>query len=130
MFATRGQLKKLLTHRYIVFILVTIYHPMVALQRRLYPIHLMKRKEIDILQLTIIIAAGSLVTTVYYTPLLFQFTRGDGALVAGVRLLPFLGGIIFFSILNGALMPRMGYYMPWYVFGTALILTGSSVMDT
>lgn len=114
----------------IVFIVVTIYHPMVILQQRLYPMHLHRHKEIDILQLAIIMAAGSLVTTLYYTPLLFQFTRGDGALMAGVRLLPFLGGIILFSILNGALMPRLGYYMPWYVSGTAMILAGSSIMAT
>jgi MFS family permease len=112
----------------IVFLLVTIYHPMVSLQDRLYPIHLMKRLELDILQFEILVAAGCMVTTLYYIPLLFQFTRGDGPLMAGVRLLPFLGGQIFFSILNGALMPRLGYYMPWYVFGFAMILTGTSLM--
>lgn len=112
----------------VAFILVSVYHPVIDVQRRLYPIHLMKRMELNILQYAIFVAAGSMVTTLYYTPLLFQFTRGDGPLMAGVRLLPFLGGMIFFSVLNGALMPRLGYYMPWYILGNALILIGSSLM--
>jgi MFS family permease len=113
----------------IVYILVTIHHPTVALEHRLYPIHLMKRLELNILQFAIFVAAGSMVRTLYYTPLLFQFTRGDGSLMAGVRLLPFLGGMVFFSTLNGALMPRFGYYMPWYVLGTALTTVGAALMS-
>ncbi|KAI1660857.1 MFS general substrate transporter [Daldinia decipiens] len=114
----------------IVFILVTVYHPTIPLKDRLFPLHLMKSIELNILQYALFAAAGTMVTTLYYTPLLFQFTRNDGALTAGVRLLPFLGGMIFFSVLNGALMPRLGYHMPWYVLGTALMLVGSSLMIT
>ncbi|KAI0879968.1 MFS general substrate transporter [Annulohypoxylon maeteangense] len=114
----------------IAFVLITVYHPKIPIENRLYPIHLMKNWELNILQFAIFVAAGSMVTTLYYTPLLFQFTRNDGALMAGVRLLPFLGGMVFFSVLNGALMPKLGYYMPWYVLGTALILVGSTLMYT
>ncbi|KAI1771731.1 major facilitator superfamily domain-containing protein [Hypoxylon cercidicola] len=114
----------------IVFILVSIYHPFVSLQYRLYPVHLVKRLELSILQFAILVNAGAMVTTLYYTPLIFQFTRGDGPLIAGVRLLPFLGGMIFFSVLNGFFMPKIGYHMPWYVLGCALILIGSSLMST
>ncbi|KAI1470394.1 MFS general substrate transporter [Daldinia caldariorum] len=114
----------------IAFILITIYHPTVPRKDRLYPLHLMKSLELNILHYALFAAAGTMVTTLYYTPLLFQFTRNDGALMAGVRLLPFLGGMIFFSVLNGVLMPRLGYHMPWYVLGTALMLIGSSLMVT
>ncbi|KAI1474602.1 MFS general substrate transporter [Daldinia eschscholtzii] len=114
----------------IAFILITIYHPTVPFKDRLYPLHMMKSIELNILHYAIFAAAGTMVTTLYYTPLLFQFTRNDGALMAGVRLLPFLGGMIFFSVLNGFFMPRLGYHMPWYVLGTALMLIGSSLMVT
>jgi hypothetical protein len=112
----------------IVFLLVTIYHPIVTLEDRLYPLHLMKRLELDMLQLAMFVAAGCMVTTLYYTPLLFQFTRNDGPFTAAIRLLPFLCGMIFFSVLNGVMMARLGYHMPWYVFGTAMILTGSALL--
>ncbi|KAK9783491.1 putative MFS general substrate transporter [Seiridium cardinale] len=56
-----------------------------------------------------------MLTTIYYTLLVFQFTRGDGALETGIRLLPLMSMIILFSILNGVLMPKLGYYSPWQV---------------
>ena len=64
----------------------------------------------------------------YYIPLYFQFVRGDGPLAAAVRLLPFICIMIFFGLLNGALMTKFGYYMPWYFFGGAFALTGASLM--
>ena len=114
----------------VAFILVSIYHPGVSGEYRLYPIHLMKRLELNLLQLAIFVASGAMMTTLYYTPLLFQFTRGDSPLMAGVRLLPFIGTIVFFALLNGSLMPKLGYYQPWYLWGNALILIGSSLMST
>jgi hypothetical protein len=36
--------------------------------------------------------------------------------------------IVTFSIVNGVLMPKFGYYMPWYVGGSALVVIGSSLM--
>ncbi|KAI0197902.1 major facilitator superfamily domain-containing protein [Astrocystis sublimbata] len=114
----------------VAFILVSVYHPFVPLKNRLYPIHLHKRLELSILQYCIVVDGGALVTTLFYMPLLFQFTRGDGPLEAGVRLLPFLSTMVAFCVLNGILLPRWGYYMPWYAFGTALLLVGSALMAT
>jgi MFS family permease len=113
----------------IVFLLVTIYHPTVTLRDRLYPLHLMKRLELNLLELALFMASGCMVTTLYYIPLLFQFTRNDGPLKAGARLMPLLAGLIFLSILNGVLMPKTGYYMPWYVAGTAMVLVGTALMS-
>ncbi len=89
-------------------------------------------------------AANRMQTTAYYIPLYFQFTKvlsfvsgasrcsntfqGDSALGAAVRLLPFIVMIVFFALVNGGLMPKLGYYMPWYLFGSALVLIGSALM--
>jgi MFS family permease len=67
----------------IAFVLITIYHPGVSKENRLYPGHFMKRMDLIILQLQLFVASGAMMTSVYYTPLIFQFTRGDGALMAG-----------------------------------------------
>jgi MFS family permease len=112
----------------ILFVLVTIFHPGVSAENKLYPAHFVKRMELVILQYQLFLASGSMMITVYYTPLLFQFTRGDDPLKAGVRILPLIFMIVFFAIFNGALMPKLGYHMPWYVFGNAMILIGSSLM--
>ncbi|KAK6069584.1 MFS drug efflux transporter [Seiridium cupressi] len=99
----------------IAFLLLTIYHPGVAKENRLYPGHFTKNMELNILQFQILVCGGTMLTTIYYTPLIFQFTRGDGALEAGIRLLPLMSMMILFSILKGALMPKLGYYSPWQV---------------
>lgn len=112
----------------IAFILVTIYHPGVAAENRLYPFHFMKQMELNILQYHLFIGAGAMFMTLYYVPLIFQFTRLDGPLDAAVRVLPFICMVVCFGFLNGALMPKLGYHMPWYVFGDAMILIGSSLM--
>ena len=112
----------------ITFILVTIYHPGVTAENRLYPWHFMKQIELDILQYHLFTVAGAMFMTLYYIPLIFQFTRSDGPLMAGVRVLPFICMVVFFGFVNGALMPKLGYYMPWYVFGDTMILIGSSLM--
>jgi MFS family permease len=56
--------------------------------------------------------------------------QGDSPLKAGVRILPFIVMIVFFALVNGALMPKFGYYMPWYVAGSILSLIGSALMYT
>ncbi|KAH6603963.1 major facilitator superfamily domain, partial [Trichoderma cornu-damae] len=114
----------------LAFVGVTIFHPGVSSSDKLYPSHFMRSLELNILQLQIFLSAGSMITTIYYAPLLFQFTRGDGALEAGVRLLPLISMIVFFSVANGGIMPIHGYHMPWYVFGNAMTLVGSALMYT
>ncbi|KAI0476265.1 MFS general substrate transporter [Xylariaceae sp. FL0804] len=114
----------------IVFALVTLFHPFVPAENKLYPSHFMKQLELNNLQYQLFSASGSMMIAVYYTPLLFQFTRGDTPLSAGVRLLPIVTMIGLWSILNGGLMPKLGYHMPWYIFGNAALLAGSAGMFT
>ena len=69
-------------------ILLTIFHPAVQKDHRLYPVHLFKYKEINFLKIALFGAMGVLMVSLYYIPLLFQFTRDDSPLDAAVRLLP------------------------------------------
>lgn len=114
----------------IVMALVTRYHPFVPRAARLYPGHFVKRPVLVNLQLQLFLITGVMLGVAYYIPLFFQFTRGDSALKAAVRLLPFIFMTVFFSIVNGTFMPKFGYYMPWYVIGSALVLIGSGLMYT
>lgn len=113
----------------VVFGLVTYYHPFVAKEHRLYPVHLFKNIQLSLLKLEIFMAMGSMMTALYYIPLLFQFSRGDTPLEAGIRLLPFMCSLIAAEVINGWLMPKFGYYMPWYVCGNVLILAGGAAMS-
>jgi hypothetical protein len=68
--------------------------------------------------------------TIYYVPLLFQFSRGDSGLESAVRLLPFIFVLIFFIMGSGILMPLIGYYMPFFVLSGILTLIGGALMYT
>ena len=147
-----------------VTILLTIFHPGVTKENRLYPAHFLRRPILVILQLQVFLVSGimlvghhtynllsNMLTDLEDNDLLYtivlpvpagmwvsfanvdydqhaQRLKGDGPLEAGIRLLPFIIFMVLFSMLNGALMPKLGYVTPWYSFGSAMILVGSALM--
>ncbi|KAL1962640.1 hypothetical protein VTN77DRAFT_9354 [Rasamsonia byssochlamydoides] len=66
---------------------------------------------------------------IYYVPLYFQFTRGDDAIHAAVRLLPLIFVLSASILANGHLMSRFSYFQPWYVFGSVLALIGGVLLS-
>lgn len=54
---------------------------------------------------------------------------GDSPLTAAVRLLPFIFVCVFCGFANGALMGKLGYYMPWYFAGGLFTTIGGAVMS-
>ncbi|KND89162.1 putative HC-toxin efflux carrier TOXA [Tolypocladium ophioglossoides CBS 100239] len=66
---------------------------------------------------------------IYYVPLYFQFTRGDGAIKAAVRLLPLIFVLSASILANGHLMSRFSYFQPWYIFGSILTLVGGALLS-
>jgi hypothetical protein len=97
---------------------------------RLYPVQFLKRRTMVLLYFCSASSAAALAVTVYYIPLFFQFTKGDTAIQAAVRLLPFIAVNIGFTMFSGALLPVFGRYMPWYIPGGIFILVGGSLMYT
>ncbi|KAJ6024736.1 DNA repair protein RAD50 [Penicillium herquei] len=79
-------------------------------------------------------SSGSEIALIVMTGVLLMafvlFTKSDGALEGGVRMLPLICALVFFALLNAIFMPKLGYYMPWYVFGNAVIIIGSALMFT
>lgn len=66
--------------------------------------------------------------SIYYVPLFFQFTKGDTALEAAVRLLPFIIVFVFFVMFAGGLLPVVGRYAPWYFPASILMIIGGAFM--
>ncbi|CAI4214236.1 unnamed protein product [Parascedosporium putredinis] len=114
----------------VAFIGCTAYHPGVPKARKLLPVGFMTTVDLVIIPLQGAIVAGAMFTAIYYTPLLFQFTKADGPLEGGVRILPLICSLVVFALLNAFLMPKTGYYMPWYVAGNAAMVVGSALMVT
>jgi hypothetical protein len=93
------------------------------------PVHFMRTMDLVIVPLQAFLVAGSMMMSIYYTPLIFQFVRGDSPLMAGVRILPLISMIVFGCLFNGVAMPKFGYYMPWFVVGNALLVAGAALMS-
>ncbi len=99
-------------------------------RNRLYPVQFLKRRTMILLYFGTASSATGLAVTVYYIPLFFQFTKGDSAIEAAIRLLPFIAVNIGFTMFSGALLPVFGRYMPWYIPGGIFMLVGGSLMYT
>jgi hypothetical protein len=74
-------------------------------------------------------ASTGLFIPVYMVPLFFQFTRSDTALDAAVRLLPLIVVSVFACLVNGAIMSKYGYYIPWYLAAGIFTTVGATLMS-
>lgn len=95
---------------------------------RLFPAHLLRRKESLLLFLTSICTNAAIFVPIFYIPVYFQFARGDSALLAAVRLLPLILVVTAAMLANGFLMARFQYAYPWYIIGTAIGLVGNVLL--
>ncbi|KAL7894308.1 MFS general substrate transporter [Trichoderma sp. TUCIM 5745] len=99
-------------------------------ESRLFPLHILKSRALVLVCVGTATSATAVAVTVYYVPLLFQFTRSDSALQAAVRLLPFIVFFIFFVMVAGGSMPVVQRYNLYYVVGGALVVTGGALLFT
>ncbi|KAE9368101.1 MFS general substrate transporter [Stipitochalara longipes BDJ] len=97
---------------------------------RVFPGHPLRSRTMILLHVCTAAVSTNLFLPVYYIPLFFQFTHGDDSLQAAVRLLPFILIGVFTTMVNGALMPKFGYYMPWYILSGVSSLIGGALMFT
>jgi hypothetical protein len=51
-------------------------------ERRIFPVHFLKSRTLVLIYVATAAAAATNAVTLYYIPLLFQFTKGDSALKA------------------------------------------------
>jgi Na+/melibiose symporter-like transporter len=99
-------------------------------EHRLLPVQYFKSRTLVLLFVESAAGGAPIFIPVYFIPLFFQFTKGDGALDAAVRLLPFVFFLVFFSLANGAIMGKEGHYAPWYLGASVFIIIGSALMYT
>ncbi|KAK2021936.1 MFS general substrate transporter [Colletotrichum zoysiae] len=114
----------------VAFYLTHKFYPFVDKESRLYPSHLLRNFKLGILQVATFSAAAAVYIPIYYIPLYFQFARGESPVEAAVKLLPFVVMISTLAVLNGFLMSRWGYYMPWFLVGSLLAVAGGALMYT
>jgi len=98
--------------------------------QRLFPAHFFINKDMVLLSIATGAGTSALFLSIYYIPLFFQFTRGDSALKAAVRLLPLIIVAIGFCIGGSGAIVLTGYHTPWYIFGGMIVIIGFSLLST
>ncbi|KAI0469930.1 major facilitator superfamily domain-containing protein [Xylariaceae sp. FL0804] len=63
----------------------------------------------------------------YYLPVYFQAVKGIGPTLSGVYLLPGILSQILFVILSGFAVSKLGFYMPWSLFGGIMAAIGGGL---
>jgi MFS family permease len=94
---------------------------------RSFPVHLLRCRTQGLLCVTTSANMAACFCIMYFTPLYFQFVHGDGALVAAVRLLPYVAFTVVTNILTSWCLPRIQYYMVIYVVAGMLTTVGSGL---
>jgi hypothetical protein len=112
------------------FVLQQVFCIFTTPEKRIFPVHFVKRRSLVLLYLATAGASTSMSVVLYYIPLFFQFTRGDSSLEAAVRLLPFMIIMIFAVMLSGGTLPVVGRYSLYYMFGGACCLAGTAALFT
>ena len=114
----------------IIFIVQQFFAIFTTPEHRLFPIEFIASRTMVILHITTACASTAMFITLYYVPIMFQFSRGDSGLESAVRLLPFIGVLSLFIMGSGAVLPLVGYYMPFFILGGVFILIGGALMFT
>lgn len=114
----------------VVFALQQFFSVFTTPERRLFPVEFLASQTMIFLHILTACAGTAMFVTIYYVPLMFQFSRGDSGLESAVRLLPFIMVLIFFVMGSGIVMPLIGYYMPFFVLSSIFMLIGGALMYT
>lgn len=102
----------------------------VLCKTRIFPAHFLRSRTMVLLFIGTATSATAMVIGAYFIPLYFQYVHQDNALKAAVRLLPFIIVLIFCIMLNGATLPSVGYYYPWYLASGCFMTAGGVLMYT
>ncbi|MCJ1397467.1 hypothetical protein MMC11_000660 [Xylographa trunciseda] len=97
---------------------------------RMFALQLLKSRTQLLLYFGTAAAVTALFVPVYYIPVYFQFVQNDTALMAAVRLLPFVLIAISSNMAVGVILPKVGYYMPVYALSGVFMIIGGSLMYT
>lgn len=107
-----------------LYVLQQYFALLTTRERRAFPGHLL-RDRTEVL-LYIVTAAGTttLFVVVYYVPIYFQFVNGDAALMAAVRLLPFIVIGVTVNLVSGSFLHFIKMYMALYLIAGLFVVAG------
>lgn len=95
---------------------------------RAFPVHLLRERTQVLLYIATAAGITTLYVGIYFIPVYFQFTNGDSALKAAVRLLPFVIVAISVNLASGYFLSAIKIYMLIYVIGGIFLTIGGALL--
>ncbi|KAL5360439.1 major facilitator superfamily domain-containing protein [Aspergillus floccosus] len=92
--------------------------------RRAFPGHLLRSRTQVLLYIVTAAGTTALFVVVYYIPIYFQFVNGDGALMAAVRLLPFVVIGVTVNLVSNTFLHFIKVYKVLYIIAGVFLVAG------
>ena len=109
--------------------LAFIFHESRA-EEPILPLTLFKNHTFSIKSILAFIIGAGMFGAIVMLPLYLQVVKGDSATSAGLKLIPFMIGIVSMSIVSGKLISKHGHYKRYPIIGLALMTTGIVLLST
>lgn len=113
----------------IVLMLLFIFQESRA-KEPIIPLTLFRNHTFSVTSVMAFIIGAGMFGAIIMLPLYFQIVKGDSATSAGLKLIPFMIGIVTFSIVSGKLITKRGHYKRFPIMGLSLMTVGLFMLST
>ena len=94
------------------------------------PLTLFKNQTFSVTSVMAFIIGAGMFGAIIMLPLYLQIVKGDSATSAGLKLIPFMIGIVTMSIVSGKFISKHGHYKRYPIIGLALMSIGLFMFST
>ena len=94
------------------------------------PLTLFKNHTFSVTSVMAFIIGAGMFGAIIMLPLYLQIVKGDSATSAGLKLIPFMIGIVTMSIVSGKMITKHGHYKRFPIIGLALMTVGLAMLST
>jgi EmrB/QacA subfamily drug resistance transporter len=112
-----------------VLILLFIFQESRA-KEPIIPLTLFKNHTFSVTSVMAFIIGAGMFGAIIMLPLYLQIVKGDSATSAGLKLIPFMIGIVSMSIVSGKLITKHGHYKRFPIIGLSLMTIGLFMLST
>ena len=115
-----------------IFVLLAIGFLVVqgSVQEPILPLSLFKNHTFSLTSAMGAVIGAGMFGAIVMLPLYLQVVKGDSATSAGLKLIPFMLGIVSMSIFSGKQISKHGHYKRFPIAGLAIMSIGLALMST
>ncbi|ROV94613.1 hypothetical protein VPNG_09224 [Cytospora leucostoma] len=108
----------------VLYILQQYFAILTTPSQRAFPGHLLRDRTQVLLYVVTAAGTTTMFVVVYYIPVYFQFVNNDQALMAAVRLLPFIVVAVAVNLVSGSFLHFIKVYMVLFIIAGVFLVAG------